>query len=254
MDLDHATERLWQARQGDDFCPEWLPGSLTLDEALGVQLRLLERELAGGRALGGWKVGLTSPRARGALGADVRPFGYILADRVLGSGESVEAAAMHKPSIEVELCFTVGRDISGADPERTAVIAAMSHVSGGFELNERRPTSARPDLPAMATDCMTNWGIVGGSGVPVAAVTDINATHCRMERDGALVYEGVSRDELDDHFDSLRALITGLAAHGRGLLAGQRVITGAYARFDAAAGQRWSATYSNVGTVEVTLK
>jgi 2-oxo-hept-3-ene-1,7-dioate hydratase len=253
MDPDEATERLWPARQQGDFCPAWLPGALSLNEALGVQLRLLERELAAGRELAGWKVGLTSPRARTALGADVRPFGYILADRVLASGADVEAAAIHRPSIEAELCFTVGRQIDGADVTRADARAAMSHISAGFEINERRPSSARPDLTAMATDCMSNWGIVAGASVEVEAAGDINTVDCRMERDGELVYEGISRDELDDHFESLRALVLGLAPHGRGLLPGQRVITGAFVRVDAAAGQRWRATYSGIGTVEVSF-
>ncbi len=254
MDLDEAAERLWRARQEDDYCPEWLPGALSLEEALGVQLRLLGRELAAGRALGGWKVGLTSPRARKAVGADVRPFGYILADRVFSAGETIDVAAIHQPSIEPELCFTVGRSIEGANVAREDVAAAMSHVSAGFEINERRPGTARPDLPAMATGCMTNWGIVAGSGVEVAALGDLNATRCRVARDGEEVYTGLSSDELDDHFASLQALITGLARHGQGLLAGQRVITGAYARFDAAAGQRWSASYGGIGVVEVALR
>lgn len=251
MDLDGATGRLLKARQEGDYCPEWLPGALSLDEALGVQLRLLDHELAAGHRLGGWKVGLTSPRARKAVGADVRPFGYILAERVLEGGGCVEAAGIRRPSIEPELCFTVGRRIEGAAVARDEVVAAISHVSAGFEINERRPASARADLAAMATDCMTNWGIVAGSGVEVAGVDDINGVRCRMERDGEVVYEGVSRDELDDHFESLRALVAGLALHGRGLLAGERVITGAYARFDAAAGEQWRATYSGIGAVEV---
>jgi 2-keto-4-pentenoate hydratase len=254
MDLDKAAERLWQARQEGDYCPAWLPGSLSLEEALAVQLRLLERECANGRELAGWKVGLTSPRARASVGGDARPFGYILADRVIASGLSVDAAAIGKPSIECELCFTVGRRLEGATVSREDVVAAMSHVSAGFEINQRRPGSARADLTAMATDCMANWGIVVGSGVEATAADDINAIRCRMERDGEVVYEGVSRDELDDHFDSLRALVAGLARHGRALLPGQLVITGAYVRFDASAGQRWRANYGSIGTVEVEFK
>ena len=254
MNLDESAQRLWQARQEGDYCPSWLPGCLSLEEALSVQLRLLDREMAVGRELSGWKVGLTSRRARAALGADARPFGYILADRVTASGESIGAAAIGRPSIECELCFTVGRRMEGTEVARDDVVAAISHVSAGFEINQRRPGSARPDLPAMATDCMNNWGIVLGSGVEVAAVGDVNAIQCRMERNGEVVYEGVSRDELDDHFDSLRALVAGLARHGRALLPGQRVITGAYVRFDALAGQRWSATYGGIGTVEVEFK
>ncbi len=236
------------------MCPAWLPGALSLDGALGVQLHLLDRELAEGRKLAGWKVGLTSPRARKAVGADVRPFGYILADRVLDGGAVVEAAAIRQPSIEPELCFTVGRQIEGPAVTPADTRAAMSRVSAAFEINERRPGSARPDLAAMVTDCLTNWGIVVGDGVEVETAGDINAIACRVEHDGEVTYTGVSRDELDDHLESLRALVVGLSRHGRGLSAGHRVITGAFARFGVAPMQRWRATYSDIGAVEVEFR
>ena len=43
-----------------------------------MQIRMLRRYEAAGATLAGWKVGLTSARARAALGADVRPFGFSL--------------------------------------------------------------------------------------------------------------------------------------------------------------------------------
>ena len=76
-ELVKLVERLWEARQKGDYCPEWLNGALALDRALAVQLGLLERKVAAGDALAGWKIGLTSERARGALGVDARPFGHL---------------------------------------------------------------------------------------------------------------------------------------------------------------------------------
>jgi 2-keto-4-pentenoate hydratase len=255
-----AAERLRQvaleleaARKGGDHCPAWLPGALSLDEALAVQLELLERRLAAGEKLAGWKVGLTSPRARKALGADVRPFGYLLASRVFASGASIAAAGIRSLSIEPELCFAVGRRLAGSDVGREQVMAAIDRVSAGFELNERRAGSARPDLPAMVTDCLTQWGIACGSGVPLRDAGDLGAVRCVLSRDGEQVYEGLSRDELDCHVESLRRLVGTLAAHGRALEPGDKVITGAFARFDAAPGQRWRASYEGIGSVEVTF-
>ncbi len=72
MDLAALTDRLREARRKGDHAPDWLNGTLTLERALEVQLGLLERKLAQGEALGGWKVGLTSERARSTLGVDER--------------------------------------------------------------------------------------------------------------------------------------------------------------------------------------
>ena len=252
MDLAALTTRLWEAREQGDHCPAWLNGALNLDEALEVQLGLLERRIARGDALAGWKIGLTSDRARRALGVDARPFGYLLARRVFASGARIRAEEIALPSIEPELCFTIGRRIAGAEPTRDSIAACVSRVSAGFEINERRPSSARPDFPAFVTDCLTQWGIVAGSGVSLGAL-DLGAVRCALYRNSERVYTGVSRDELDDHLDSLCRLARVLAAHGRALEPGQRVITGAFARFDARAGERWRAEYEGIGTAEVEL-
>lgn len=253
MQVDALVERLWQARKAGDHSPAWLVGALTLEQALDVQLGLLARRRAEGERLAGWKVGLTSDRARKALGVDARPFGYLLASRVFASGAQLPAASVRAPSIEPELCFTVGRRLAGSDVSREQVTAAIARVAAGFEINERRAGSARPDFGAMVTDCLTQWGIVEGTGAALPADGDLSGVRCTLARDGAQVYTGVSRDELDDHLESLRRLVAGLAAHGQALEPGQKVITGAFARFDAGPGQRWRAIYAGIGEVEVSF-
>jgi 2-keto-4-pentenoate hydratase len=243
-------DRLAQARAAGDSCPDWLPGVLTFDEALEVQLALLDRALAAGETLGGWKVGLTSERARRSVGADVRPFGYLLARRVFPSGAVIDASSIRQPSIEPELCFTFRARLSG-EASREEVATAVDHIAAGFEINERRPGGARPDMPAMVTDRLTQWGIVFGSGVALADAGDLGAIRCTLACDGAHVYAGLSRDELDDHLESISRLSAALGAFGRAIDPGHRVITGAFARRDCAAGQHWLAHYDPVGTVEV---
>lgn len=251
-DLTALAQRLFEARQRGDFFPDWLNGALDLDQALAVQLDLLERRLAAGDALAGWKIGLTSDRARRALGVDARPFGHLLASRLFRSGATLRAGEIARPSIEPELCFTVGRRVGGADVTRSEILEALDRVAAGFEINERRAGSARPDFCALVTDCLTQWGVVEGEGVCPADL-DLDGVRCALSRDGEPVYAGVSRDELDPHLESLCRLAAALAARGLALDPGQKVITGAFARFDAAPGQRWRADYAGVGSVEVSL-
>jgi 2-keto-4-pentenoate hydratase len=251
MDLAGLVARLREARQKGDYAPEWLNGALTLEQALDVQLGLLARKRAQGESLAGWKVGLTSQRARRALGVDERPFGHLLASRVLASGARVRTAEIARPSIEPELCFTIGRRLGGERLSRDQVADAVARVAAGFELNERRPGSVRPDFCAMVTDCLGQWGIVEGGGVKLREAGELGGVRCTLFRDDEQVYSGLSKDELDDHLDSLGRLVSVLSAHGQALELGQKVITGAFARFDVAAGQRWRAEYERIGRVEV---
>ncbi|MFN0092325.1 MAG: 2-keto-4-pentenoate hydratase [Acidimicrobiales bacterium] len=254
--LDALVDELWTQAQAGDHFPAGLAGQLSLDQALDAQLGILDRKLAGGARLGGWKVGMTSSRARNAAGSgDVRPYGYILAEQVFTSGASLEAGRMRKGHIEPELCWTIGERLAGpVEPDRLK--AAIARVAAGYELNENRRGSTRGDFPLLVADGLAQWGIVEGDGVDqpgTAAGFDVNATHVRLLRNGETVAEHTSRDVLDDHWESLRRLVETLSAHGRALEPGQKVITGAFTRNPIAPGETWRAEYSGLGAVEVSF-
>jgi len=245
--------RLLAAREQGDFSPAFLAGELDLAKALDLQLAVLQNQLASGRRVGGWKVGLTSEASRIKLGADERPFGFVLADRVFETGASIDSSVVQSLSIEAEMCFTVGADIDDPSIAPNEILDHMSGVSAGFELNEARPGSVRPDFFAMVADCLTNWGIAAGPAGPPPAAHELSATTITMARNGEQVFSGVSKDFVDDHTISLCRLVEQLARHGQGLIAGQKVITGAFARFLTEPGDQWSATFANIGTVEIDI-
>ena len=150
--------QLLQARAEGDFCPDFIVGALDLPQALDLQLAVLAEHLENGAEIGGWKVGLTSEASRTKLGADERPFGYVLRSRTFSSGAAIDSSAVSSLSVETEMCFTVGSDVEDPAVSVDEILGHMSHVSAGFELNEARPGTARPDFFAMVTDCLTNLG------------------------------------------------------------------------------------------------
>lgn len=244
---------LLAARAAGDFSPNFLVGALDLPTALDLQLAVMHEHLDQGKTIGGWKVGLTSEASRIRLGADERPFGFVLAERTLASGATIDSSIIRSLSVETEMCFTVGTDIADPDVAPADILGYMSGVSAGFELNEARPGTVRPDFFAMVTDCLTNWGIVAGPSVAPLTAAELSATEITMERNGEQVFAGVSRDFVDDHTISLCRLVEQLARHGQGLMAGQKIITGAFARFPAEPGDHWRATYAGIGDVEIRV-
>jgi len=251
--MSKLAAKLLGARADGDHCPEWLVGSLDLPQALDLQLGVLDAKLAEGETIGGWKVGLTSEASRQKLGADERPFGFVLASRTLESGATVDSANIRNLSVETEMCFTVGSDVTDPAITPDRILDHMSAVAAGFELNEARTGSVRPDFFAMVTDCLTNWGIVGGPGVAPPSAASLSDTMITMECDGVEMFRGHSRDHVDDHTISLCRLAEQLGRHGQMLKAGQKVITGAFARFPAEPGQHWRASYAGLGTVDITI-
>jgi len=251
--MTDLSEQLLTARADGDYSPAFLAGALDLPQALDLQLAVLQQHLDAGKTVGGWKVGLTSEASRTRLGADERPFGFVLADRTLSSGATVDSSTIANLSVETEMCFTVGTDIGNTDVTPDEIFNYVTGVAAGFELNEARPGSVQPDFHAMVTDCLTNWGIVAGSPVSTSPATDLSATDITMERNGEIVFNGVSRDFVDDHAISLCRLVEQLARHGQMLRAGQKIITGAFARFPTEPGDHWRARYSGIGDVTINI-
>lgn len=101
--LDDLEARLWADIQGGDHFPGWLAGRLDLRQALALQVRLLRRRLEAGEQLSGFKVGLTSERARRMLGADERPFGYLMATDRMTQWGVVEGSGLAPTDLDRSL-------------------------------------------------------------------------------------------------------------------------------------------------------
>ena len=69
-DIERSIDRLWEIRAaGEALPPSWDP-PLDFAASLQVQLGILDRKLAAGEALAGWKIGRTSARVRERLGPE----------------------------------------------------------------------------------------------------------------------------------------------------------------------------------------
>ena len=201
-----------------------MPDRRQLEAGLQRQLDAL-----GAGAPAGWKVGLTSGAARDSMGEGFRPFGHIHADRVFDSGARISLAGMRTPGIENELCFRLGRALEG-QVSRSQVLDAVASVAPAFELIERRlpPNAAQAEHIA---DNLAHWGIVVGEQrqfdwerFPFAGLA------IALHRDGEAVQRIAADGHIDDHFLSIAALAAQLAAFGRRIEAGARVITGSFTK------------------------
>ncbi|WP_200210425.1 2-keto-4-pentenoate hydratase [Micromonospora coerulea] len=217
-------------------------------EALGLQLAVLDRLVAAGERLAGWKVGLTSGPRRDVMGKGFRPFGYLLQSRTLSSGDVLGHDRIRSCYLEPELCLVLGAPLRGDHIDSAAARSAVRAVAPAFELNERR-LSAQADDPTTIADGLGNWGIVVGPEAPVRSA--LTATTVGLWRDDALVATRTPGDAMDDPFLSLSRLCALLHRYGRGLEAGQRVITGSFCNQSAHGPGTWRAVFSGIGDVTV---
>jgi len=248
-EIQRVADALWHAYETGGPLPGELFGPLEYEDGLAVQAEILRRRLARGDTQLGWKVGLTSDRARTMMGIDDRPFGHVM--RVLASGATMLATEVAGATIEPELCFTAGDRIAGPDLTAGDVRSRLATVAAGYELNERR-APVGGDIAFLVGDNLTNWGIVEGGGAAVDDVTDIDATEVTISCNSEERFRCISRDEVDTPYDSIARLAATLHRHGLAIEPGHKIITGAYCRFDVEPGQTWTTEYSGLGRVEIS--
>lgn len=224
-----------------------------IDEALQLQLDVLDTLLASGEKLAGWKVGLTSERVRERLGREDRPFGYLLASGVHASGAQVELGAVAPAAgVEPELCFEMGETLPGSNVTPEQARAAVAQVNAGMEINAFR--SAGSSFESLVADDLAQWGIVVGSGGPITPAFSSAAVDSVMTCDGQEKATAIGAEVIDDHFLSLSILANTLGRFGRRLEAGQRVITGSFSAHKVKAPGHWHARFSGVGEVEIHFR
>lgn len=219
---------LWAGARTGRFDASPLAGRWSVVDGERAQLEVLSRWVELGCSRAGWKVGLTSGAVRDSFGPGVRPFGFLLRERVFDSGAVVRLDRMSRPGIETELCFRVGRRLAGdADPDD--VERAVEWVAPSFELNERRIDGLQ-DPGIRVADNLTQWGVVLGRPLPsVPPRSVLTSVVVGLHHEGRLVESVAADGYLDDPYLSIARLARELAAFGLAVEEGDLVITSSLA-------------------------
>jgi 2-keto-4-pentenoate hydratase len=248
MDNDSLIEAFWQLRQQGIYFPPAYFGKLTVDQSYAVQLGLIERRRAAGERQIGWKVGLTAPAIQQQFGFHEPVFGCVLDSKP--SGHVFAPADLIAPGFENELCMRLRVDLSGTvslDQAR----AAIDVVYPSLEIIETRGPFTEQIALALADNAQQKTVILGS---PVALPADLTAIEARVSVNNHQVGTGTGDAVLGNPLNSIVWLAAKLGAYGRGLKAGEIVMTGSFTRqFPIASGDTIETVFSGVGTVKTTM-
>lgn len=250
---DILIEHIWRGAITSRVDAKAMEGMTTLMDGQLLQLDMLDRFTSRGENLAGWKVGLTSGRSRDAFGKGVRPFGYILANRILKSGETLHYQYIKNCGIENELCFIMGEHLAGDLVNADMVRKAVCAVAPAFEITETR-IEGPADPGIRVADNLSHWGIVvGPQTLPVPDDFDFEGLEVVLCNDGREVERVVARGRIDDHFESIAAMIRELAKFDLGVRDGHRIITGSLTRQRIESPGHWDADFSGLGSVAINF-
>lgn len=174
----------------------------------------------------GYKIGLTTPRMQAMCGLDHPIAGEILSGGVRRTQAMLRSGDYVRLGLECEVAVRLGKPLDGRAGfmNMDVVRDAVAEVAAAFEIIEDRAANyARLDMPNLIADNSWNAGVVLGAFVPAPDLADRRG---RLFINGAEIDAGSTRDVLGHPFNSVAWVVGHLAERGRGLEAGQIVMTG----------------------------
>lgn len=228
----------------------------TLDDAYAIQARWVERKLAAGRTVYGWKVGLTSKAMQQALRIDTPDSGVLLDDMVFEDGATVPADRFIQTRIEAEIAFIMRAPLSGHGTTPEEVIAATEAIAPSLEILDTRVVRADPatgqprNIIDTVSDNAANAGIVLGTHRARPRDVDMRRIGAIVMRNGEVEETGLGAGVLNDPAAGIAWLARRLAANGQTIEAGQVVLSGSFIRpLEAPHGATIEADFGAFGSV-----
>jgi 2-keto-4-pentenoate hydratase len=201
------------------------------DEAEGyrVQRALHDLMLPESGSLIGYKIGCTSKVMQQYLDIPHPCGGGVFARGVHESGVRLRAADFVRVGVECEIAVRIGRDLLVSEWPFTAewMMEAIESYLPAIEIvDDRYEKWETLGAPTLVADDFFAAGCVLGGPVARTAAPDLLAVQGRVLINGAEAGRGTGADVLGHPHHALAWLANHLADEGRGLHAGQIVLTG----------------------------
>ncbi len=228
-----AAQHLFEAHERRErFAP--LPAELsprTVEQAYAIQDAFVALRAQKLGAIVGYKVALTSEEMRRFVGLAQPQGGAMLEATIRRTPARVRAADYCRLLVEFELAVEMAEDLPAADApfSRERVAKAVGAVMPALELADDRNAEyaeLRKHPFELIADNAWNEGAVLGHPVKDWHGIDLAAARGVATINGQVAGEGRGADALGHPFNAVAWIADHLAAHGRGLLRSDIVITG----------------------------
>ncbi len=248
--LDEAERTSTQIRQTTSIHPD-----MTLDDAYRVQAAWLDLRLARGETMVGHKIGLTSRAMQAAMNITTPDSGFLTDTMVFEPDTTLVTADFCDPKIEVELCFVLAEDLSGADLTIDEVLDATEYVQPAVELiaarsHRRDPETARTrTVVDTISDNAADAGIVAGGRRVGPREIDLRWIAALASRNDVIEETGVAAGVLGHPANGIVWLARRYHEQGLTLEAGQSILAGSFTRpIDIRAGDTFHFDYGELGS------
>jgi 2-oxo-hept-3-ene-1,7-dioate hydratase len=205
-----------------------------LDDAYAIQKCTVERKLAQGRRLVGYKIGYTSRAMQKALNINEPDFGVLLDNMMFDDGAEIEVSQFIDPRIEVELAFVLKDRLEGENISIFDVLNATDYVIPALEIIAARSHRLHPEtgytrkVIDTVSDNAGNAGVIMG-GRPIKPL-DMDLRWCGgiLYLNGMIEETGLAAAVLNHPANGICWIAKRFAPHGIALEPGQVLLAGSF--------------------------
>ena len=251
-DLDSiAAELLAAYGPGPTLAPlSGTHGGLSVDDAYAIQQLQIRHRIAGGAAVIGYKVGLTSAAMQHQMGLYEPDFGHLLSDMLHAADAPIATSRFRQPRAEPEIALVLGADLRGPDASVADVMTATAYALPAIEVIDSRITDWKISLVDTVADNASSGGLVLGQTPVPAAGRDLSLAGCVFRRNGRIVGTGAGAAVLGSPWHAATWLANTLTVRGARLTAGSIILTGSItASVPVVAGDAFTVTVDGLGSV-----
>lgn len=232
---------------------------MTMDDAYAIQSAWVNRKIANGRSVLGYKIGLTSRAMQRVMKIDTPDYGVLLDDMLFANNSDIRSSDFLDPQIEVELAFVLKERLFGEEVTVEQVLKATDYVVPAFELIAARSFRVHPDTGATRTvfdtisDNAANGGIIMGEHRIDPSEVDLRWCGAIVKLNGVIEQTGLAAAVLDHPANGICWIAKRFAPHGIALEPGQVLLSGSFtAPIKVKAGDELVAEYGEHG--ELTIR
>lgn len=227
MNGDHPLlERLHQATRLAQAIAPLAPEALDLLAGYALQRQALDRRLAAGEQLSGWKIAFAGSAAQRRFGLDQPVYGGLTDRMRVQPNTAVALSSLIQPKLEIEMAIVMARDLAPGDYRDEDIQAAIGEVAPAFEIADCRWQGWAFGVGAFLADNAAAGLYCLGPRIAFDPARHANVGY-RLECAGAPCGDGDTQDREDKPLANLCWLIRRLLADGQPVAAGQVVLSGA---------------------------
>jgi 2-keto-4-pentenoate hydratase len=229
MELSTVIDLVWDNAQRGIYYPEALREKLSLDDAYCVNLAITQRRLALGEKQAGWKVGVTAKAMQQQMGVHQPVFGVLFESGHLQTGIDLDFAQLIEPSVENELCITIGKTLRGPGITIDQTRAAIASIAPALEIVERRGVFS--ELPLAMADNAQQKHFVSATAMAYEPISmRLSEASVEVFLNGTSQEIASGAEVMGDPLASVTWLANKLAEFDLALEAGMRVMSGSFTK------------------------